>query len=98
MILKEMSAKIDQQRESRINMLFNTAFYVASEGLAFRKFSGLLDLQEKNGLHIIGTQYRNEVQKSLFPAWHQWRGKEYQMKSIMPDSCVCLRMVLLARA
>ena len=59
MIVKVMSAKIDQQTESRMNMLLKTAFYVASEGLAFKKFSGLLDLQEKNGLDI-GTQYRND--------------------------------------
>ena len=43
----------------RMGMLFNTAFYVASEGLAFKKFPGLLDLQEKNGLDI-GAQYRTD--------------------------------------
>lgn len=42
-----------------MGMLFNTAFYVASEGLAFKKFPGLLDLQEKNGLDI-GARYRTE--------------------------------------
>lgn len=59
MMVKAMSAKIDQQTETRMGMLFNTAFYVASEGLAFKKFPGLLDLQEKNGLDI-GAQYRTD--------------------------------------
>ena len=59
MMVKAMSAKIDQQTETRMGMLFNTTFYVASEGLAFKKFPGLLDLQEKNGLDI-GAQYRTD--------------------------------------
>ena len=62
-----MSAKLDQQTEERMNILFNTVFYIASGGLAFKKFSGLLDLQEKNGLDI-GTQYHTDkkLQKVSF--------------------------------
>ena len=41
---KAMSAKLDQQTQSRMKILFNTAFYVASKGLAFKNFPGLLDL------------------------------------------------------
>jgi len=59
MMVKAMSAKLDQQTQSRMEILFNTAFYVASEGLAFKKFPGLLDLQEKNGLDT-GIQYRTD--------------------------------------
>ena len=59
MMIKAMLAKLDQQTQSRMEIMFNTAFYVASEGLAFKKFPGLLDLQEKNGLDI-GIQYRND--------------------------------------
>ena len=56
---KVMSAKLDQQTQSRMKILFNTAFYVASKGLAFKSFPGLLDLQGKNGL-VIGIQYHIE--------------------------------------
>ena len=37
----------------------NTAFYIANENLAFSKFKGLCDLQEKNGLDF-GSQYKND--------------------------------------
>ena len=63
MMVKATSAKLDQQTQSRIEILFNTAFYSASEGLAFKKFPGLLDLQEKKGLDI-GLQY--QVQRVCF--------------------------------
>ena len=42
-----------------MHKLFNTAFYIASENLAFSKFKGLCDLQEKNGLDF-GSQYKND--------------------------------------
>ena len=45
MMVKAMSAKLDQQTQSRMKILFNTAFYVASRGLAFKNFPGLLNLQ-----------------------------------------------------
>ena len=43
MMVKAMSAKLDEQTQSRMKILFNTAFSVASKGLALN-FSGLLDL------------------------------------------------------
>jgi len=49
---KTVSAKLDEETKSRMERLFNTAHYVAKEGLAFKKFMGLCDLQEKNGLDI----------------------------------------------
>ena len=45
MTVKAMSAKLDQQTKSKMKILFNTAFSVASKGLAFKNFPGLLDLQ-----------------------------------------------------
>ena len=36
----------------------NTAFYIASKNLAFSKFKGLCELQEKNGLDFR-SQYKN---------------------------------------
>ena len=45
MMVKAMSAKLDQQTQSRMKILFNMAFSVASKGLAFKNFPGLLDLQ-----------------------------------------------------
>ena len=38
---------------------------VANEGLTFKKFTGLCDLQEKNGLDI-GNNYRNEIKCKEF--------------------------------
>ena len=38
---------------------------VAKEGLTFKKFTGLCDLQEKNGLDI-GNNYRNEIKCKEF--------------------------------
>ena len=59
-MMKTVSAKLDDETKSRMEKLFNTAHYVAKEGLAFKKFTGLCDLQEKNGLDI-GNNYRNEI-------------------------------------
>ena len=46
MMVKVMSAKLDQQTQSRMKILFNIAFSVASKGLAFKNFPGLLALQQ----------------------------------------------------
>ena len=56
-MMKTISAKPDEETKSRMERLFNTAHYVAKEVLAFKKFTGLCDLQEKNGLDI-GNNYR----------------------------------------
>ena len=58
-LFKAAFSKRDQETEARLHKLFNTAFYIASENLAFSKFKGLCDLQEKNGLDF-GSQYKND--------------------------------------
>ena len=58
-LVKSAINKIDNKAASRLNRLFNTAFYTANENLAFSKFKGLCDLQEMNGLDL-GSQYRND--------------------------------------
>ena len=58
MTVKGMSVILDQQTQSQIEIPFNMAFVFLSEGLAFKKFSGLFELQEKNGLDI-GMQYHH---------------------------------------
>ena len=45
--------------------LFSTAHYVAKESLAFKKFTGLCDLQERSGLDV-GNNYRNEMKFKEF--------------------------------
>jgi len=57
-LFKAAFSKCDQETKARLNKLFNTAFYIASENLAFSKFKGLCNLQEKNGLDF-GSQYKN---------------------------------------
>jgi len=37
MMVKRMSAKLEQQRQLRMEVPFNMAFYVATKGLAFKK-------------------------------------------------------------
>ena len=44
---------------SALQCLFNTAFFVAHEELAFRKFAGLCELQTKNGVQF-GEQYKKD--------------------------------------
>lgn len=41
--------KLSDKCHSALQCLFNTAFFVAHEELAFRKFAGLCELQKKNG-------------------------------------------------
>ena len=53
--------KLDAEEQKRLNVLFNTAFYVAKKKVAFGEYSDLMDLQEKNGVDV-GTQYRNSKQ------------------------------------
>ena len=64
-MMKTVSENLDDETKSRMEKLFNTAHYVAKEGLAFKKFTGLCDLQEKDGLDI-GNNYRNEIKCKEF--------------------------------
>ena len=64
-MMKTISAKLYDETKSRMERLFNTAHYVAKEGLAFKTFTGLCDLQEKNGLDI-GNNYRNKMKCKEF--------------------------------
>ena len=64
-MMKTISAKPDEETKSRMERLFNTAHYVAKEVLAFKKLTGLCDLQEKNGLDI-GNNYRNRMKCEEF--------------------------------
>ena len=57
-LFKAAFSKRNQETEARLHNLFSTAVYIASENLAFSKFKGLCDLQEKNGLDF-GSQYKN---------------------------------------
>jgi len=40
-------SKRDQEMEARLHKLLNTAFYIASDNLAFSKFKGLYELVGK---------------------------------------------------
>lgn len=62
-----MIKSLDEKQREHLKALTNTGFFVAKEGLAFRKFSGLCDLQEKNGVQM-GDMYRNEKKCSQFVA------------------------------
>ena len=62
-----MIKSLDEKQREHLKALTNTGFFVAKEGLAFRKFSGLGDLQEKNGVQM-GDMYRNEKKCSQFVA------------------------------
>ena len=52
-------AQLNEQCCSALQCLFNTAFFVAHEELAFRKFAGLCELQKKKCVHF-GDQYKND--------------------------------------
>ena len=45
-------AQLNEQCCSALQCLFNTAFFVAHEELAFRKFAGLCELRKKNGVQF----------------------------------------------
>ena len=64
-MMKTVSAKLDDETKSSMEKVFNTAHYVAKESLAFNKFTGLCDLQEKNGLNIANN-YRNKIKCKVF--------------------------------
>ena len=57
--LQRNVVKLSEKCHSALQCLFNTAFFVAHEELAFRKFAGLCELQKKNGVQF-GDQYKND--------------------------------------
>ncbi len=56
---------MDTGAKTHLKALFNTAYYVAKEKVSFRAFSGMLELQEKNGVKLW-TQYRNDLKCKEF--------------------------------
>lgn len=57
--VKTMIKKLDVKTQDIMAALFNTAFYVAKENIAFSKFGSLCLLQNKNKLDL-GNLYKNE--------------------------------------
>ena len=57
--------KIDELNAPLFETLFNTAYYIAQQNESFLKYPELLNLMEKNGLHI-GENYRNDKTCQLF--------------------------------
>ena len=72
-----------------MNRLFNTAFFTANENLAFSKFKGLCDLQEKNGLDL-GSQYRNDEAYKQFVESIAEVENERAKKEIESDRFLCV--------
>ena len=52
--------RLSQQKTNQMKALFNTAYYIARDGDAFRKFPSLCELQSKNGADI-GEYYLSQV-------------------------------------
>ena len=50
--------KMNESQRQHLNILFNTAYYVAKQKLAFVKFSSLCDLQVQNGIQL-NAAYNN---------------------------------------
>ena len=51
--------QLSQKCRSALQCLFNTAFFVGHQELAFRKFAGVCELQKRNGVQF-GDQYKND--------------------------------------
>ena len=62
-VLRNMSAEVQE----KLGMLFNTAYFVGKENLAFSKFPELCKLQMKNGLDL-GETYLNDYGCRLYPS------------------------------
>ena len=58
-VVQRNVVQLSEKCRSALQCLFNTAFFVAHEELAFRKFAGLCELQKKNGVQF-GEQYKND--------------------------------------
>ena len=89
-LFKGAFTKRDQETKARLHTLFNTAFYVASQNLAFSKFKGLCDLQGKNGLDF-GTTRTIRHAGTLLKTLQLLRGSDPRRKLKMLDSCVLCR-------
>ena len=50
--VSKMIAKLSEEKQKELVSLFNTAFWVVKEGLAFSKFQPLIELQEKNSFSL----------------------------------------------
>ena len=62
---------------------------MAKEGLAFKKFTGLCDLQENNGLDT-GNNYRNEIKCKVFVSSIAAIEKEKYAKEIRDARFLCV--------
>ena len=58
-VVQRNVVQLSEKCRSALQCLFNTAFFVAHEEPAFRKFAGLGELQKKNGVQF-GEQYKND--------------------------------------
>ena len=57
--MAQVVRRMNKENVERFKCLFNTAYYVVSEHLAFRKFEGLCQLQQMNGVYL-GKNYIND--------------------------------------
>lgn len=57
--LAKSARKAEEKNAEVYEKLFNTAYYIAKEGEAFRKFPNLVGLMKKNGVDV-GSNYINE--------------------------------------
>ena len=81
--------KLNQEQESILTSLTNTAFYVAKKKVAFDAFSSLCELQEKNGLNL-GTQYRSDKSCKEFVMAIADQEKENTIQSIKASRFVAV--------
>lgn len=57
--------KLTSDKRKELTVLLNSTYWIVREGLAFRKFPSLMNLQEKNFL-TIGPNYRNNIGCAVF--------------------------------
>ena len=81
--------KLNQEQESILTSLTNTAFYVAKKKVAFDAFNSLCELQEKNGLNL-GTQYRSDKSCKEFVMAIADQEKENTIQSIKASRFVAV--------
>ena len=81
--------KLNQEQESILTSLTNTAFHVAKKKVAFDAFSSLCELQEKNGLNL-GTQYRSDKSCKEFVMAIADQEKENTIQSIKASRFVAV--------
>ena len=81
--------KLNQEQESILTSLTNTALYVVKKKVAFDAFSSLCELQEKNGLNL-GTQYRRDKSCKEFVIAIADQEKENTIQSIKASRFVAV--------